>query len=53
MSFRNIVEKPYTAFVDRPSGPVSPRIAWYARYICELPSMRNRRATCFWMRLDA
>jgi hypothetical protein len=42
MSFRSIVTKPYTAFVERPSGPVNPRIAWYARYIWLLPSMRNR-----------
>jgi hypothetical protein len=35
-----MVTKPKTAFVGRPPGPVSPRIAWYARYIWELPSIR-------------
>ena len=28
ISFRSIVMKPNTAFVERPSGPVNPRIAW-------------------------
>src|SRR5687767_8319417 len=33
----------YTACVDLPVGPLrpEPRIAWYARYICELPSIRK------------
>src|SRR5436190_14167852 len=43
MSLRSIVTNPYTAFVDLPSGPVRPRMAWYARYIWLLPSIRNRR----------
>src|SRR5512143_1778035 len=46
-SLRSMVTNPNTALVGRPPGPVSPRIAWYARYIWELPSIRYRTGG-FW-----